>query len=308
MPTRGFLVPALALLVAAAGWGSTVVVAKSAFDAISPVNLVVSRLVLTGLVLLVAFQRYLRMPSPTAKRGAALGLVFGSGLMLQTVGLEHTPPSLSGFVTASYVVFTALIAAFWFRQRQPVTVWMAVVLTLIGISILAAGHGRPDLGFGFGTVLTLAGAVLFALHIVLLGRWVRPDNVKQLTLAQSLAGAAAALAIAPFSGWSLPQEPTLWWQILYLGIFCGAVTLFLQSWAQSHVPATPSAVIMCTEPVFAAAFAIGFGMESFTVFILVGGSLVVTALLLTAWPRKQGRRLEALLEELRHRAQTGRSR
>lgn len=298
---RRFALPALALLLAAAAWGSTVVVAKSAFALISPLNLTVARLALAGLVLLVVFLPHLRMPGPVARRGAVLGLVFAAGITLQNVGLEHTPASLSGFVTASYVVFTAIISAVLLRQRQPPATWVAVGLTIIGITVLAAGHAGGEAGFGLGAALTLLGAVCFAFHIVALGRWVRPDNVRQLTLMQALSGLAVAVLIAPFSGLELPRDPTLMAQLLYLGIFCGAVTLFLQSWAQSHVPATPSAVIMCSEPVWAASFAIGFGLEGFTATVLLGGALVVTALLLTSWPRKRTLLPEPLVEDLRRR-------
>ena len=250
----------VALMVAAAAWGSTVVVAKSAFETISPINLLVVRLVLTGVVLTGVFSTRLCMPRAVAVRGAILGALFTVGLGSQIMGLQYTPPSLSGFVTASYVVFTAIITAVLFRQRQPVRTWLAVGLTIAGIVILAGGASSGDAGFGFGTALTLFGALVFAFHIVLLGRWVRPNNVQQLTVVQALVGTVASLMVVPFIGFEMPQEPVLWGQLLYLGIFCGAFALFLQSWAQSHIAATPSAVIMCTEPVWAVALAVWFGV------------------------------------------------
>lgn len=290
-----------ALMVAAMAWGSTVVVAKSAFESISPINLLIVRLVLTGIVLAAVFATRLRMPRGTAIRGVLLGLLFTTGIGSQIIGLQYTPPSLSGFVTASYVVFTAIISAVLLRQRQPATTWLAVGLTVFGIVVLAGGAATDEAGFGLGTALTLFGAVMFAFHIVLLGRWVRPHNVAQLTLMQALVGTFASLLVVPFTNFELPQEPVLWAQLLYLGIFCGAVTLFLQSWAQSHVAATPSAVIMCTEPVWSVVLAVGFGFESVTPQIIVGGSLVVLALLLTVWPRKRARVIDTLVDELRRR-------
>lgn len=291
----------MALLVAAMAWGSTVVVAKSAFESISAINLLIVRLVLTGVVLLLVFSTRLRMPRGTALRGAVLGALFSTGIGAQIIGLQYTPPSLSGFVTASYVVFTALISAVLLRQRQPATTWLAVGLTIVGIIVLASGASTGQAGFGFGAGLTLFGALMFAFHIVLLGRWVRPGNVQQLTVMQAVMGMVAGLAVVPFTHFTMPRDPVLWGQLLYLGIFCGAVTLFLQSWAQSYVAATPSAVIMCSEPVWSVIFAIGFGFELLSVNIVVGGSLVVAALLLTAWPRKRGRLIDALVDEVRRR-------
>lgn len=290
-----------ALLVAAMAWGSTVVVAKSAFESISAMNLLVVRLFLTGAVLLAVFSTRLRMPRGIALRGLVLGALFTAGIGAQIIGLQYTPPSLSGFVTASYVVFTAIISAVLLRQRQPTTTWLAVGLTIVGIVVLAGGASTGEAQFGFGAALTLFGAVMFAFHIVLLGRWVRPGNVQQLTVMQALVGMVVAMVVVPFTNFDVPQDPVLWGQLLYLGIFCGAVTLFLQSWAQSHVAATPSAVIMCTEPVWSAALAIGFGLESLSAHIVVGGSLVVASLLLVVWPRGRGRVLDTLVDEVRRR-------
>ena len=60
-------------------------------------------------------------------------------------------------------------------------------LILAGIGILALGNdGGGNDGFGFGTAITLLGAVLFALHIIFLGRWVEPETVQSLTLMHSV--------------------------------------------------------------------------------------------------------------------------
>lgn len=260
------LLPSIALLLTAAAWGSTVVVAKGAYELMTPAHLLISRLTLTGLCLLPAFLPHLRMKRETCLRGIVLGLIFNSGLALQMLGLDYTPPSLSAFITASYVVFTAILTPVLLKQPTPGRTWFAVLLALAGIGVLAFGHGGGDGGFGFGAAITLLSALLFALHI------------------------------------HLPSTWELWWPVLYLGIFCGAVTLFLQSWAQSYVPAATSAVIMCSEPMWAAVFAIGVGMEELTWQVLVGGGLVVSALLLTAWPRHRARFLDVLTEELRSRA------
>ena len=302
MDTNRRFLPSAALLLAAAAWGSTVVVAKGAYESsMTPAHLLISRLTLTALCLLPAFLPHLKMTRRTCVRGAVLGLIFNTGLVLQMVALEHTPPSLSGFITASYVVFTAILTPVLLKHPTPGRTWVAVLLTLAGIGILAFGHGGGEAGFGFGAVITLIGAVMFALHIIFLGRWVEPETVQSLTLMQALTGAAGMLCFLPFADYQLPATWDLWWPVLYLGIFCGAVTLFLQSWAQSSVPAATSAVIMCSEPMWAAVFAIGFGMEELTWQVLTGGGLVVAALLLTAWPRGRVAFLDTLVDELRTR-------
>lgn len=297
---RSFVLPTLALLLCAVAWGSTVVVVKSAFEDYTPENVLITRLLLTALSVTPLAFSLRRASRRTILRGTVLGLIFNGSMALQNFGLDYTPPSLSGFITASYVIFTALISAVALGTRQTWATWTSIALTVAGITILAMGH-EGGAGFGFGAGITLVGAVGFAVHIVLLGKWVRRDTLFALTFTQAAAGAVAALLFAPFVEYSVPPNPTVWLQLLYLGIFCGGVTLFLQSWAQNYVPPTPASVIMCTEPVWGAILSISLGFEPLTVFAVAGGSMVVIALLLTVKPRRRSRMLDRLVEDLRRR-------
>ena len=60
----------------------------------------------------------------------------------------------------------------------------------------------------------------------------------------------------------------------------GALALIGQTWAQAHLPPTRSAIIMSMEPVFAAFFAVILGGETLTWRMIVGGSLVVAAMVI----------------------------
>ena len=64
-----------------------------------------------------------------------------------------------------------------------------------------------------------------------------------------------------------------------------------QTWAQAHLSPTRAAIIMSMEPVFAAFFATLFGGESMTLRVLLGGAMVLSAMLIVElMPR---RRIEA---------------
>jgi drug/metabolite transporter (DMT)-like permease len=56
--------------------------------------------------------------------------------------------------------------------------------------------------------------------------------------------------------------------------------MLMQTWAQSHLPATRAAIVMTTEPVFAAAFAVMFGTDVLSWRMLVGGGLILAAMYL----------------------------
>ena len=64
-----------------------------------------------------------------------------------------------------------------------------------------------------------------------------------------------------------------------MAVLSGAFALAGQTWAQTHLPPTRTALIMSMEPAFAALFAVLLGGESATARMLVGGLMVLTAML-----------------------------
>ena len=65
-----------------------------------------------------------------------------------------------------------------------------------------------------------------------------------------------------------------------MAVFAGAAAMIGQTWAQAHLPPTRAAIIMSMEPVFAALFAVLLGGESATIRMVVGGLLVLAAMLM----------------------------
>ena len=65
-----------------------------------------------------------------------------------------------------------------------------------------------------------------------------------------------------------------------MAVVAGALAIWAQTWAQSHLPATRAAIVMTLEPVFAAGFSVVFGGESLTGRMLLGGGMVLGAMYL----------------------------
>ena len=82
----------------------------------------------------------------------------------------------------------------------------------------------------------------------------------------------------------VPTTGVDWVWMIYLAVFCGALTLLLQTWAQGHVEASKAAVIMCSEPLWATFFAILFGGESLTWLFAVGAVSILAAMYLVIRP------------------------
>ena len=270
------LLAALALLAMTACWGSTFFLIKDLLDRVPTLDFLAVRFAIAAAAMLLVAPRAIARLSPMVRRHAVvLGMLYGLAQILQTAGLAHTPASVSGFITGMYVVCTPLFAAVILRTRIGPLTWAAVALATLGLGVLTLG----GFSVGYGEAITLIAAMLYALHIVGLGAWSTPADALGMSILQILVIAVICFVATVPDGIVLPATGRDWLSVLYMAIFAGALALLGQTWAQAHLPPTRSAIIMSMEPVFAAAFAVALGGEDVTQRLLIGGAMVLTAML-----------------------------
>jgi drug/metabolite transporter (DMT)-like permease len=282
------LLATLTLLAMTACWGSTFYLIHDLLDRVPAVDFLALRFAIASAAMLLVAPRAIGRLSPEVRKHAlVLGVLYGVAQILQTTGLGHTSASVSGFVTGMYVVFTPLLAAAILRTRINAMTWAAVALAVCGLGVLTLN----GVSIGYGEGLTLLAAGLYALHIVGLGAWSKPADAIGMSILQCLMIAAICFVAAVPDGIELPHRGSDWLAVVYMALFAGAAALLGQTWAQAHLPPARSAIIMSMEPVFAAFFAVLLGGESVTARMLLGGGLVLAAMLIVELlPR---RRIEA---------------
>ncbi|MGN6253126.1 MAG: DMT family transporter [Marmoricola sp.] len=283
--TRTSLLASITLLAMAACWGSTFFLIHDLLDRVPVVDFLAVRFAVAAVVLLALAPGAVRRLGAEARtRALVLGVLYGIAQILQTTGLEHTPASVSGFITGMYVVATPLFAAMILRSRIVPVTWLAVLLAAAGLAVLTLS----GISAGYGEALTLVAALVYALHIVGLGAWSRPADALGMTIVQIVVIALICAVAAAPGGITVPDRTGDWLSLLYMAVFAGALAMLGQTWAQAHLAPTRSAILMSMEPVFAAFFAVLLGSESLTWRMLVGGWLVVAAMLIVeVLPRRK---------------------
>ena len=276
----------LGLLGVTAAWGSTFYLIKDVVERVPVSDFLAVRFALAAAAVWLIAPRCVAALSPAQRGyGVLLGLVYGGGQLLQTIGLQTTAASVSGFITGMYVVFTPLLGAVLLRARIGRAVWIAVLLATAGLAVLSL----KGLSIGTGEALTLASALLYAAHIVGLGVWSTPRTAIGLTVVQLLTITAVCGAAAAPGGVVLPQRGGDWAALVYMALVAGALALVVQTWAQAHLDATRAAIIMTMEPVWAGLFAVLLGGERLGARVVLGGSMVLAAMyLVELGPRRPG--------------------
>ncbi|HEY0199240.1 MAG TPA: DMT family transporter [Rhodanobacter sp.] len=293
---RTELLATFGLLAMTAVWGSTFVLIKDVVARMPVADFLAVRFVIAAVVMLALFGRQVvRLGRRQIVRGLLLGCIYGVGQLLQTWGLSLIAPSVSGFVTGMYVVFTPILAMLLLHQRMAGVVWLAVLLSTAGLALLSLSGISVDAGVW----LTLASAALYALHIVGLGQWSRKGEAFGMSAVQMAAIAVVCLLATLPHGPMLPPDRAAWFGVLYMALIAGAGAMLMQTWAQSHLPAARAAIVMTTEPVFAAAFAVTLGNDVLTWRMLAGGALVLGAMyLVELLPRRGELPAEAIHHEV----------
>ncbi|RDI97812.1 DMT family transporter [Dyella solisilvae] len=295
-PARHVTIATFGLIAVTAIWGSTFFLIKDLVARLPVADFLAVRFLIAALSMVLLFHRPLmRLQRREWMQGMALGAVYGVAQLLQTTGLEHTSASISGFATGMYVVFTPLLGMVLLRQRLPSVTWIAVLLSVGGLALLAL-HG---LSVGYGVWLTLASAALYGLHIVGLGAWSRPGSAFALSTVQMLMIAAICLSATLPKGPMLPPDGGAWLAVVYMALAAGAGAMLVQTWAQAHLSPTRAAIVMTLEPVFAAGFAVAFGHDALTWRMVGGGALILAAMYLVELaPRSGALQAEGLHHEV----------
>jgi drug/metabolite transporter (DMT)-like permease len=263
------LIYVLLLLAVTAVWGWTFVLVKDAVTQYPTLPFLQIRFVVALVVIAVVVHR---LPARRELRaGALIGAVLAGGYLAQTAGLTITSPGNAGLITGLFVVLTPLLNRFFGVPIHWWT-WVSVVVSFVGLALLTGGPS----GMNLGDLLVLACAVLFALHIVLLGRWSPNTSFGSLTLVQM--GMCAALFSAGGT-WSLRlPNGQVWFAIIITGVFASAAGYFIQTWAQAHISANRVALILATEPAWALVAAVVLAGQRFGPAQSVGAALILAAI------------------------------
>ena len=202
--------PAVALLLAAACWGTGVVLSKQAVAEIPPLALLPIQLAVSvAFLLVVTLRRGEHLPDgPRGRRLAMLGVLNpGLAYALSLLGLAQITASLSVLLWALEPVLILLLAWLVLRERVGASL---IVLSVVAVGGLLLVLYEPTAsGAWIGVALTVAGVACCAVYTVATRRWLPGmDSTLGVVAAQQAwalgfslvvlaAAAAAGMAVVP---------------------------------------------------------------------------------------------------------------
>lgn len=266
---------AIGLLAVTAIWGSTFGITKDAVAFISPMEFIALRFGIAAIVLGAFWWKSVRDEGRRMlKAGAIAGAVLAVGYLLQTFGLKYTTATNAALVTGMFVVFTPILSALILKRAPGRLPMIGVVLATTGLAALAL-RTTPGLpAFRSGDVIVLFAALSFALHVIVLGRWAPGGDVRAFAVLQLAFAAVISALVMPFDAVRVPP-PQTWWALAITGVGASAFAFAMQTWAQSRLSPTRTAVMLTMEPVFGALFGVFVLSERLTTRGWIGAALII---------------------------------
>ncbi|MFL2696342.1 MAG: DMT family transporter [Candidatus Actinomarina sp.] len=259
----------IALVTSALLFGSTFAVVKDLISDLTPVNIVFLRYLLATLLFLITGgvpeKKYI-------KPGLLMGLFLWIGYITQTIGLETTSTINSGVVTGFYIVLTPIFSKYINKNSIHKKNLIGSIAGFSGILLIALN----DLDQLFGNLFTLICATGYALHIVMVEKYVKDLNISKLMFVQSGVGSILCIPFLNYENLNISFKFLL--PIFFLGIVVNFCAFYLQLYGQKFINASTASLLFGLEGVFALLIGVFFVGEILNLLNWVGVVLILIAI------------------------------
>ena len=284
-----------ALLLNTLIWGGTFALVKNALTDISPLLFLGIRFFIAAMLLYPFVHLTLKkMDKKTFIAGSILGIFYFLGFATQTVGLNFTSATKSGFITGTFVVIIPILQTIIERRKPKWYNIVSIFFVMIGLIFLSSSGDNlfqfiNELGsdFNLGDFLTLLCAILFAFQVVYVDVFTKKYEYMPLVFIQllitGLGGFLGALVLSTLGleiiKFSLATNVVF--ALIYTSVFASIIATILQLKYQKIVTPTKAGIIYSFEPIMAAVLAFFILGEKISKFGMFGGVFIVFGLLLS---------------------------
>ncbi|MBQ9412732.1 MAG: DMT family transporter [Oscillospiraceae bacterium] len=197
-----------------------------------------------------------RTPPPKTDRrtlitgGIVCGLVLAGATNLQQAGIADTTAGKAGFITAFYVVLVPVLGVLMGR-KSVLRIWISVAFAGVGLWLLCIKAGER-FHLVTGDIFLIICAVLYALQIYAIDRYVQVLDGIKLSCAQFVVAGTVALVLSLcFERFDPANLLLCILPILYVGVLSSGVAYTLQTLSQKGSNPVVVTLLFSLESVFA---------------------------------------------------------
>ena len=282
--TLDYKVAAIFILIGSILFGFSYIISVIGFEnGLTPFELITGRMFIASAVLnLVFFKKIDLGNKPELIAGAVIGLFMFGILAFQVMGLQHTTPSISAFVSSTYVVIIPFIHWAYYKQAPDRYSNIGAILTIVGVGFISLNE---ELYISIGIILTLICAIFGAFQIFATEVYSKKFDPVNLTIIMLntcfLIGFVAMMGVRVYSGQpSLIFAPVNMGILLVSGVMATIIPFLLQNIGQKYISATKASLMMSTEAIFGTLFSIIIFNETLNMKMIIGCLLIIFAIVI----------------------------
>lgn len=271
-----------ALFIAAFAWGSGYYFMKVGLSSFTPLYLLALRFSMAFFLMLLCWiPKPAKIKKSTVKYGVIMGGVMFLEFALFALGLERTTASKSSFIVGSYVAILPMV--YWLiRKKSPGKyAWAGSFLCTLGLCFILLGKFDS---INWGDILTIGSSICYAVHIVMMGMWVKEENPVTINLFQFL-----VTAILSWIG-AFVLEPPMemvkldnYISVFQVALISTVIPYFFNVYGQKYVKTATSAIILSLESVVGCFLSVLLLGERLEMKFILGAALIFVACIVSEW-------------------------
>lgn len=283
---------ALLLFTTAVIWGVAFVCQSKGMDYMGPLTFMASRNILAALFLLPLVVASVKKGNIRLRKNILGGIVCGVVLVAadfcQQYGITMTTVGKAGFITTLYIIFTPILGIF-VHKKIGLKIWLCAFAAMAGMYLICI---TDSFSIGRGDTFVFICAVLFAVHILVIDRYVTDKNGVVLSCVQFFTCSAISGVLSlVFEAPKPSQIADGIIPVLYAGLISSGIGYTLQTIGQKGLSPTIAALILSLESVISAVagyFAYKVGIlttdQTLTLRQIIGCAVVFAAVIAVQLP------------------------
>lgn len=206
--------------------------------------------------------------------GFIVGTFLFFGYAFQTIGQMASSVANTAFFTSLNIVFVPIFALLIYKKKIEKKVILAILIAIIGSAVLSFENG---IKLNIGDILLVICAIFFALQITYSGNQNSNNTLGVTTVYLFTMAFYSLIAVIVTNDYSFSLKGFT--GVLYAGIFSSFIATVFQLKGQTYLSESKASLILSQETVLAVIFSVVFLHEMISINQLIGGFLLILAVL-----------------------------
>ncbi len=285
------LLPWLSLLTIWIVWGSTYLAIRVAVREMDPFAAAAARYLLAGVAMAgIAMVVDRANGWPTRSQLLHYSLIgvlflgFGNGFVMWSE--KRIPSGIAALLVATVPLWMTILDGLRpGGQPWSVRAWIGTLIGLVGVFLVARPEGGDWSGHLAGIAALQVATIAWSIGALYSQSVPKKLPVMTASAVEMLVGAGALLLESKLAGEDLATlraaSADAWWSLAYLVVFGSLVGFTAFSYCLNELPAATVGTYAYVNPVVAVALGAFFLGEPLSAWLLVGGALILLAVILT---------------------------